>query len=94
MLIGRFQQPLVAFVALVAILHRDSEHQRRRQRRLAFKRFLNLNPRLISFRTGGIITGVVGVLMMPWKLLGDYSSYIYRVAGRLLRPSRARSPES
>ena len=39
--------------------------------------FSNLNPRLISFRTGGLITGVVGVLMMPWKLLGDFSAYIF-----------------
>ena len=39
--------------------------------------FSNLNPRLISFRTGGLITGVIGVLMMPWKLLTDFSSYIF-----------------
>jgi NCS1 family nucleobase:cation symporter-1 len=39
--------------------------------------FSNLNPRLISFRTGGLITGVVGILMMPWKLLSDFSSYIF-----------------
>src|SRR5262249_4794850 len=38
--------------------------------------FSNLNPRRISFRTGGMITGVVGVLMMPWKLLSDFGSYI------------------
>jgi len=38
--------------------------------------FSNLNPRLISFRTGGLITGVIGVLMMPWKLMNDYGSYI------------------
>ncbi len=39
--------------------------------------FSNLNPRRISFRTGGIITGVIGVLLMPWKLLGDFSAYIF-----------------
>jgi len=32
---------------------------------------------LISFRTGGLITGVVGILMMPWKLMTDFSSYIF-----------------
>jgi len=36
-----------------------------------------LNPRLISFRTGGFITGVLGIAMMPWKLLGDFSAYIF-----------------
>jgi NCS1 family nucleobase:cation symporter-1 len=39
--------------------------------------FSNLNPRRISFRTGGIITGVLGMLMMPWKLLSDFSAYIF-----------------
>ena len=35
------------------------------------------NPERISFRTGGMITGVAGVLMMPWKLLSDLSSYVF-----------------
>ena len=39
--------------------------------------FSNLNPRLISFRTGGLITGVAGLCMMPWKLLADFNSYIF-----------------
>jgi NCS1 family nucleobase:cation symporter-1 len=39
--------------------------------------FSNLRPSLISFRTGGLITGVVGILMMPWRLLRDFSSYIF-----------------
>src|SRR5208283_2900250 len=37
----------------------------------------NLQPRLISFRAGGLITGVVVVCMMPWKLLSDFSAYIF-----------------
>jgi nucleobase:cation symporter-1, NCS1 family len=39
--------------------------------------FSNLRPSLISFRTGGLITGVVGILMMPWKLLSTFSAYIF-----------------
>jgi len=39
--------------------------------------FSNLNPRLISFRTGGMITGIAGLMSMPWKLLGTYSSYVF-----------------
>ena len=38
----------------------------------------NLAPRHISFRTGGLITGIVGILMMPWKLLADPSGYIFQ----------------
>ncbi|MFA7495706.1 MAG: NCS1 family nucleobase:cation symporter-1 [Acidithiobacillus sp.] len=39
--------------------------------------FSNLAPRLISFRTGGLITGVVGVLMCPWLLMNNVSAYIF-----------------
>src|SRR5437762_7012255 len=39
--------------------------------------FAHLAPRKISFRTGGMITGVIGVLMMPWKLVADPSGYIF-----------------
>ena len=37
----------------------------------------NLAPKKISFRTGGLITGVVGVLMIPWKYADNPNSFIY-----------------
>ncbi len=39
--------------------------------------FANLAPRRISFVTGGLITGVIGIVMMPWKLLSDFEAYIF-----------------
>ena len=39
--------------------------------------FANLAPRRISFQTGGLITGVLGILMMPWKLLASADAYIF-----------------
>jgi NCS1 family nucleobase:cation symporter-1 len=39
--------------------------------------FANLWPRRISFVAGGLITGVIGILMMPWKLLADFQAYIF-----------------
>jgi NCS1 family nucleobase:cation symporter-1 len=39
--------------------------------------FAHLAPRRISFRMGGLITGVIGVLMMPWKLVADPNGYIF-----------------
>ena len=40
--------------------------------------FSNLSPRLISFRTGGLITCILGVaVFQPWKLLANYSNYIF-----------------
>jgi len=39
--------------------------------------FSNLSPKRISFVTGGLITAVIGILMMPWKLYADASAYIF-----------------
>ncbi|MDQ3266157.1 MAG: NCS1 family nucleobase:cation symporter-1 [Myxococcota bacterium] len=39
--------------------------------------FANLAPRHISFKTGGLITGVVGILMVPWKLMATAGNYIF-----------------
>jgi NCS1 family nucleobase:cation symporter-1 len=39
--------------------------------------FSNLNPRLISYVTGGLITASIGVLMMPWKLYGSLAGYVF-----------------
>ncbi len=36
-----------------------------------------LAPSKISFRLGGFITGIIGVLMMPWKLVADPTGYIF-----------------
>jgi NCS1 family nucleobase:cation symporter-1 len=76
-LLGRFNQPVVAFIALIALLIATLNTNVAANVVSPSNDFSNLNPRLISFRTGGLITGVVGVAMMPWKLLGDYSAYIF-----------------
>jgi nucleobase:cation symporter-1, NCS1 family len=39
--------------------------------------FSNLYPRRISFRIGGIITCLLGLLMQPWKLLASYGNFIF-----------------
>ncbi|MBI3425944.1 MAG: NCS1 family nucleobase:cation symporter-1 [Acidobacteria bacterium] len=40
--------------------------------------FANAFPKLISFRTGGLITGLLGIAMQPWKLLSSPDVYIFR----------------
>ena len=39
--------------------------------------FSNLSPRRISYVTGGLITAVIGILMMPWRLYSDAAAYIF-----------------
>jgi NCS1 family nucleobase:cation symporter-1 len=39
--------------------------------------FANLSPRRISFKTGGLITGLLGIVMLPWKLLASAQQYVF-----------------
>ncbi len=39
--------------------------------------FANLSPQKINFRLGGYITGIIGVLIFPWKLIADPNGYIF-----------------
>lgn len=77
LLLQRFRQPVVASIALVALLVATLNTNVAANVVSPSNDFSNLNPRLISFRTGGLITGVAGLAMMPWKLLTDFNSYIF-----------------
>ncbi|MEZ5345976.1 MAG: NCS1 family nucleobase:cation symporter-1 [Pyrinomonadaceae bacterium] len=39
--------------------------------------FSNLNPKRISYVMGGLITAVIGILMMPWQLMSSMGAYIF-----------------
>jgi NCS1 family nucleobase:cation symporter-1 len=45
--------------------------------------FSNLAPRAISFRTGGLVAGVIGILILPWKLLDMYQTWLISYSGLL-----------
>lgn len=76
-LIGAFHQPVVAFIALIAILIATLNVNIGANVVSPSNDFSNLYPRLISFRTGGLITGFLGIAMCPWKLLASPDSYVF-----------------
>jgi len=39
--------------------------------------FSNLSPAKISYKMGGVITAVIGALILPWKLLASSKGYIF-----------------
>jgi len=39
--------------------------------------FSNVAPHRISFKQGAMITAVIGILMMPWRLYNDAAAYIF-----------------
>ena len=76
-LLGRFHQPVVAFVALIAVLVATLNVNIGANVVSPSNDFSNLYPRLISYRTGGMITGFLGLAMRPWKLLASPDAYIF-----------------
>ncbi len=76
-LLGRFHQPLIAFLALISILIATLNVNIGANVVSPSNDFSNLAPKLISFRTGGLITGFLGLAMMPWKLMASFGNYIF-----------------
>jgi NCS1 family nucleobase:cation symporter-1 len=76
-LLGKFHQPWIAFLGLVGLLIATMNVNIAANVVSPSNDFANLAPRLISFRTGGLITGFLGLAMMPWKLMATFGSYIF-----------------
>jgi len=75
-LIGAFHQPFVAFMALIAVLIATLNVNIGANVVSPSNDFSNLYPRVISYRTGGLITGFLGLAMCPWKLMATPDAYI------------------
>ncbi len=73
----RFTNPAVLVIALLALCIATLATNIAANVVSPANDFAHLAPRAISFRMGGLITGIIGVLMMPWKLVADPSGYIF-----------------
>jgi NCS1 family nucleobase:cation symporter-1 len=73
----RFTNPVVLVVAMVALCIATLATNIAANVVSPANDFAQLAPRRISFRTGGLITGLLGIAMMPWKLVADPSGYIF-----------------
>ncbi|MGI8905041.1 MAG: NCS1 family nucleobase:cation symporter-1 [Candidatus Sumerlaeaceae bacterium] len=76
-LLGKFEQPLLIGFALFSLMIATLTTNIAANVVSPANDFSNLSPRNISFKMGGIITGVIGILIMPWKLYSDLSQYIF-----------------
>lgn len=73
----RFKNPIVLVVAMLALCIATLATNIAANVVSPANDFAHLAPKKISFRVGGYITGVIGILMMPWKLLANAESYIF-----------------
>jgi NCS1 family nucleobase:cation symporter-1 len=73
----RFQNPVVLVGAMLAVCVATLATNLAANVVSPANDISNLAPGRISFRAGGLITGMVGILMLPWKLVADPTGYIF-----------------
>ncbi|HXW63301.1 MAG TPA: NCS1 family nucleobase:cation symporter-1 [Candidatus Acidoferrales bacterium] len=74
--LSHLENPLAVVVAMVALLVATLNVNVAANVVSPANDFSNLWPRKISFRTGGLLTCLIGVAMQPWKLLASYGNYV------------------
>ena len=76
-LIARIGSPLVVVLGALVILAAQITTNMAANVVSPANDFSSLNPRRISYVTGGLMTAAFGILMMPWKLYADAAAYIF-----------------
>ena len=76
-LAGKFQNKLLVSFAMIAVAISTLATNIAANIVSPANDFANLAPRKINFRTGGYITGIIGILIFPWKLIADPNGYIF-----------------
>ena len=76
-LVGHFSQAWVVAVSMFTVVVATLSVNIAANVASPARDIANAFQKLISYRTGGLITGILGIVMMPWKLLADPHLYIF-----------------
>ena len=76
-LAGRFDSKLMVTFAMIGIIISTLATNIAANIVSPANDFSNLAPQKINFKIGGYITGIIGVLIFPWKLIADPHGYIF-----------------
>jgi len=76
-LVGKFSSPIVVAIAMFTVVVATIAVNIAANVVSPANDFSSLAPRRISYVTGGLITAVIGVVMMPWRLYADAAAYIF-----------------
>lgn len=82
-LLSKFDSPFIVVVAQLFMLIATLSTNIAANVIAPSNAFSNLNPNKISFRTGGIITGCIGIVIAPWWLMDEISNILVFVSGLL-----------
>ena len=76
-LVGKFNEPLVVALAMFTIILATLSVNVAANLVSPANDLSNMFPRWISFRRGALITGIGGLLIQPWRLIADPTSFIF-----------------
>jgi NCS1 family nucleobase:cation symporter-1 len=76
-LLTKFHNPIIVILSLLALMVATLTTNIAANVVSPANDFANLWPRKINFIRGGLMTAVLGIMIMPWKLLSDYGAYIF-----------------
>ncbi len=76
-LLSKFHSPIIIALSLLALIVATLTTNIAANVVSPANDFSNLFPKKINFVKGGLITAVIGIAIQPWKLLSDYSAYIF-----------------
>jgi cytosine/uracil/thiamine/allantoin permease len=82
-LLSRFESPIVVILAQIMMLIATLSTNIAANVIAPANAFSNLSPKHISFKTGGTLTGIIGILICPWWLMNDISPALVFVSGLL-----------
>jgi nucleobase:cation symporter-1, NCS1 family len=76
-LAGKFESKLLVSVAMIAVTISTLATNIAANIVSPANDFANLSPSKIDFKKGGYITGIIGIMIFPWKLIADPNGYIF-----------------
>ena len=76
-LAGRFENKMMVSFAMIGIIISTLATNIAANIVSPANDFSNLSPSKINFKTGGYITGIIGILIFPWKLIASPDGYIF-----------------
>jgi NCS1 family nucleobase:cation symporter-1 len=80
-LVGQFSNPLVVIFALFSLSVATLSVNVAANVVSPSYDFSNAWPKRISFRAGGLITGILGIAIQPWNLLSNPKTYVFTWLG-------------
>lgn len=82
-LLAKFQNPVVVIISQIFMIIATLSTNIAANVIAPANAFSNLSPKNISFRMGGLITGILGIIICPWYLMSEISNILIFISGLL-----------